>query len=111
MNMSNNILVALNPRKAVAGEPIKVTIVIRHHMDHGLNLDAFGQMSLPDYIDHVEVLLDGERINEFKTEGSISSDPILGFYIIAPESDGELTVRYRDLAGERGEASFPISVG
>ncbi|MEZ4632934.1 MAG: thiosulfate oxidation carrier complex protein SoxZ [Deinococcales bacterium] len=110
MMNSPNILLAFNPRKAKPGEVIKVTLVVRHHMDHGLNLDIRGGFSLPDYIYDLQIYLGETLLSQFKLEGSVSSDPLLGFQMIAPDAPSSITVRYRDHAGERGEATFPLDV-
>jgi len=102
------ILIRFSPSKPKQGDPVKVSVVVRHPMEPGTRKDENGQIIPANYINELEVTLNGERVALVNPGRGVSANPLFAFMVTA--EPGEVKVRYTDTAGESGEKSKALKV-
>ncbi len=102
------ILIRVSPRKPKKGETVKLSIVVRHPMEPGTRRDDEGKLIPAKYINELEVTQNGERVALVKPSRGVSANPLFAFKIKA--EPGEITVTYKDTAGESGKKVYKLKV-
>ncbi|MCX8088207.1 MAG: thiosulfate oxidation carrier complex protein SoxZ [Meiothermus ruber] len=107
--MAINILVRFNPAKPKAGEEVRVQVVVQHPMEPGTRRDASGKLIPADYINEVNVTMDGQLIAQVKPGPGTSANPLFAFKMKASKA-GQLKVTCKDLNGQTGEKTADLTL-
>lgn len=92
------------------GEPGPVRTLILHPMETGFREGPDGELVPRRIIEEFSAELDGEVVLAVYFHAAVSANPYLAFQI-APQTDGELRLHWRDETGEEREAYREVKVG
>lgn len=96
------------PERIAPGEVIRVLSVIQHPMDTGFFRDANAELIPPYFIQDVVVTYGGAEVARFEWTSGVSRDPMVAFPLKA-ETEGPLTITWKDNKGGVYEATVPIT--
>lgn len=94
----------------VAGEPGEVRTLMLHPMETGFREGPDGKPVPRRIIEHFNAELDGKTVLSARFHAAVSANPYLAFQL-APRTDGELRLHWRDETGEEREAYREVRVG
>jgi len=97
------------PQRARKGEPAEVLTLINHPMETGLRRDAQGELIPQRIIETFEASMDGAPALSARLYRSLAANPYIRFFI-APQTSGELSLRWREDSGRTAEHSASIAV-
>lgn len=99
----------LVPSQAKRGELVEIRIAIQHPMETGFRMDNNGRVIPKNTISNLLCTYNGADVFRAEMGSGIAANPYLQFYFLAQDS-GTVDFAWSDDAGEKGEASFPITV-
>ena len=101
-------LIKIKPKKFKDGEIVKVSFMVMHPMDTGLNKNKKTKKIVPaKYINNVKFDYNGKVITTLNVWETLSTNPVFTTYMKI-NGKGKLTVTYTDNTGEVHEKSKKI---
>lgn len=95
-----------------AGKPVdgivEVKALIKHEMESGFRMNKkTGKPFPPQYINTVEVLVNGAKAVESQWSGAISTNPYMGVMVKAKAGD-DITMNLADNTGDKGTETIKL---
>ena len=82
------------------GDELTVKMMLPHPMETGTSKDEQDNVIPAHYIETVSYTLNGRPVLNAYFSGSVSTDPILTFYVNGVKAGDEVTVAWTDNKGE-----------
>jgi sulfur-oxidizing protein SoxZ len=82
------------------GDELTVKMMLPHPMETGTRKDEQDNVIPAHYIETVSCTLNGRPVLNADFSGSVSTDPILTFYVNGVKAGDEVTVAWTDNKGE-----------
>lgn len=103
-----DIIIKTTPKKFKVGDMIEIKAIFEHPMKSGQGKNKDGSPVKPHYITKAQVVYDGELINEIEMTGSVSSNPLVNFYLVIDRKEAPLKISWVDNTGEKSENQIDL---
>lgn len=100
--------IRIRMRGRVKGDVAEVKALIKHKMESGLRKNKKTGKNYPaEFIDMVEVSVNGTKAVDAQWSGAVSANPYMGVMIKASKGD-EVTLSLKDNTGKKGSKSIKL---
>jgi len=90
------------PERIVAGDVVKVRLLVQHAMDTGYLQDLMGKMVPRNVIRLLICKLGGREVLRVEPSSGIAANPLFEFFVRTSET-AEMHITWMDDKGQRGE--------
>ncbi len=97
------------PERIVAGDVVKVRLLVQHPMDTGYLQDLLGKMVPRNVIRLLTCKLGAREVLRVEPSSGIAANPLFEFFVRATET-AEMHVEWIDDRGNRGELKQTMTV-
>ncbi|WP_028485201.1 thiosulfate oxidation carrier complex protein SoxZ [Hydrogenovibrio halophilus] len=100
--------IKIRMRGRAKGGVAEVKALIKHKMESGARMNKKTGKPYPaDYINVVEVMVNGTKAIDSQWSGAISANPYMGVKVKADKGD-EVTLKLQDMSGNTGEHTIKV---
>ena len=97
------------PDRIVAGDVVKVRLLVQHPMDTGYLQDLLGKLVPRNVITQLTCTLGSQEVFRVEPSSGIAANPLFEFFVRATET-AEMRIEWVDDRGQRGEFRQTMTV-